>query len=312
MPQGGSSVEKGKLIQKVGIITQKVAAELIALDEGDRVPTVVELSERYGVSRGTVQTAFSLLREEGAIVLQPRGHMGTFLTFLDRIKLIEFAGVQTLVGVMPLPYSKKYEGLATGIYETLQNSGLSAVLAFMHGSDHRLEGLAERRYDFAVMSQLTAQYYIDRGEPVRIVENFGHYSYVGRHVLLVREDYDKTGIHRVGVDNTSVDQKTLTRAYFGGSDVEYVPLIYNQIIHYLNTLKIDAAVWNLDDIDLVGNHLKYKLLDDRMFSVVDTEAVVICRRDNELVYHLLRRLLERESVLRYQKEVLEGKITPHY
>ena len=194
-------MEKGKLIQKVGIITQKVAAELIALDEGDRVPTVVELSERYGVSRGTVQTAFSLLREEGAITLQPRGHMGTFLTFLDRIKLIEFAGVQTLVGVMPLPYSKKYEGLATGIYETLQNSGLSAVLAFMHGSDHRLEGLAERRYDFAVMSQLTAQYYIDRGEPVRIVENFGHYSYVGRHVLLVREDYDKTGIHRVGVQH---------------------------------------------------------------------------------------------------------------
>ena len=74
-------MEKGKLIQKVGIITQKVAAELIALDEGDRVPTVVELSERYGVSRGTVQTAFSLLREEGAITLQPRGHMGTFLTF---------------------------------------------------------------------------------------------------------------------------------------------------------------------------------------------------------------------------------------
>jgi hypothetical protein len=307
---------KGKLMQKVGIITQKAATRLVYYEEGDRIPTVGEFSNEIGASQGTMQAALSLLQEEKAVTLLSKGHLGTFITAIDRIKLLEIAGLKTIVGVMPLPYSKKYEGLATGIFVVLEENGLDVALAFMRGSNNRLRGLEEGRYDFAVMSQLTAQYYIDAGENIRIIKTFGGYSYVGKHVLLMRDDssgnMDNFDNCKVGIDNSSVDQKTLTMNYFANKNVEYVPLVYSQIISYLRSGIIDAAIWNLDDIDLAGNHLHYRSLEDKNLDIGDTEAAVVCLTDNSLVYEVLKRMLDIDKVLEFQKNVLADKIMPRY
>lgn len=314
---GNEKMMDHQLMQKVGIITQKVAMAFFPLKEGERIPTIDELSHRLKASHGTIQAAFQLLKEDRAVELNSRGHLGTFLTYIDRLKLLEIAGFKTMVGVMPLPYSKKYEGLATGIYTTLERHGLHAALAFMRGSNNRLKGLEEKRYDFAVLSQLTAQYYIDRGENIRIVENFGKFTYVGRHVLLLREDdpareSDRFEGYKIGVDSSSVDQKTLTKEFFGEKDVEYIPLVYSQIVPFLRMKKIDAAVWNLDDIDLAANHLAYRALDNRRLNIVDTEAVVVCLSENGFVYQILKTMLDRREVLDCQKGVLSDEIMPKY
>lgn len=307
----------GKLMQKVGLVTQKIAERLFTMDAGDRIPTVQEFSEAYGAARGTVQTALSNLQGENAVKLAARGHLGTYLTDVDRIKLLKAAGFKTMVGVMPLPYSKKYEGLASGICDALEQNGVSTSLAFMRGSDNRLRGLLEGRYDFAVLSLLTAQYYLDRGEPINIAENFGKFSYVGQHVLLLREsdpcrESDCFSGYKVGLDTSSVDQKTLTLSFFQGRTVEYVPLFYNQIVPFLRAGKIDAAVWNLDDIDLAGNRLCYRPLDGRLPDIADTEAAVVCRAQDGLIYHILKRMMDRQKVLQCQKDVLSGKTMPIY
>lgn len=306
-------LQPGKLMQKVGIMIQTLAGKFIPMQAGDRIPTIEDLTREYKLSRGTIQTALNLLQEDQAVQFQARGHMGTFITAIDRPKLLELSGIKTVVGVMPLPYSKKYEGLATGLYTTLQDKGLSVALAFMHGSNYRLDGLLQGRYDFAVMSQLTAQYYIERGENISVIENFGKFTYVGKHVLLTRDDYAGAFENcKVGIDHSSVDQKTLTQSFFAGKQVEYVPLIYSQIVPFLSMGRIDAAVWNLDDIDLAGNHLRFELLDKKKINLVDTEAVIVCKKDDPRIDQIIRQLLEKDKVLEIQKSVIEGKILPKY
>lgn len=57
-----------------------IARLLFGADPGERVPTVVELSSQLSVGSGTVQAAFDLLREKGALAVRSRGHLGSFLT----------------------------------------------------------------------------------------------------------------------------------------------------------------------------------------------------------------------------------------
>ncbi|MPN38329.1 hypothetical protein SDC9_185853 [bioreactor metagenome] len=91
-----------------------------------------------------------------------------------------------------------------------------------------------------------------------------------------------------------------------------MPLIYSQIIPFLQQGKIDAAVWNLDDIDLERNHLCYRELDNRRLNIIDTEAAIVCMKDNEIAHNILQKMLSPEQVLQYQKEVLEGTLMPRY
>ncbi|SFB25822.1 GntR family transcriptional regulator YhfZ [Clostridium frigidicarnis] len=303
---------KSKLMQKIGIMSANLSTEFIQLDVDDRIPTVALLSEKYQTARGTVQSALKLLQDYNAIKLESRGHLGTFITYIDYLKLLEIAGIKSLVGVMPLPYSKRYEGLATGIFNTLNHRGLAVNLAFMRGSNHRLKALLDGRYDFAVTSRLTADYYIKNHEPIEIVVGFGDFSYVNEHVLVVREEYNgqiNKGM-KVGIDRSSIDQALLTLSYFKNYEVEYIDMSYSSFKTAIKTRKVDAAIWNKDDID--GNEIKTIDISKKHIGISDTEAVIITANKNTILPKLFSKNLDRGKVLRFQKEVLEGIIMPNY
>lgn len=300
-------------MQKTGIATAIIAIELIGLEVGDRVPTIADLAEKYNLARGTVQTAYKILKENGAIEVRSKGHQGTFITSINQTKILEFSGSNSLVGVMPLPYSKKYEGLATAIYRVLSESGIRSNLAFMRGSNHRLEGLMNGRYDFAVTSQLTAEYYLQKGEYIKVIKNFGRYTYVNEHVILTRNSFD--GLFEnctVGIDKSSIDQTMLTLEYFANYCVKYKELIYSNIIDALQKGEIDAAIWNLDDIDVKGSKVSIHSMKDRKVDISDTKAVIICRKEDEKVQKIISAMLDEEKVITYQKSVLENRIPPMY
>lgn len=302
------------LMQKLGIAITSLAVEFIPLNKGDRIKTVAELSESYNTARGTIQSAIKFLKEHGALELESRGHLGTFIKEIDYIKLLELSGIKSLVGVMPLPYSKRYEGLATGIYKCLNDSGIKTNLAFMRGSNHRLKALEDNRYDFAITSRLTADYYLKENENIQIVKTFGDFSYVNEHIIIVAKDFEgqfRKGT-RVGIDNSSIDQFMLTKIYFEGIDVEYVPLNYSQFINAIKEKQIDAAIWNLDDIQDRKENIAFMPLKRKEKNIKDTEAVIITTKDNSIVPALFSRVLNIEDVKEYQKLVLEEKIMPQY
>lgn len=303
-----------KLMQKLGIAITSLAVEFLPLNVGDRIKTVAELSESYDTARGTIQSALKFLKEHGAITLESRGHLGTFIQNIDYIRLLELTGIKSLVGVMPLPYSKRYEGLATGIYKCLNDNGVNTNLAFMRGSNHRLKALEDGRYDFAVTSRLTADYYLENNKQIQIVKSFGDFSYVNEHIIVVSKEFKgefKKGT-RVGIDNSSIDQFMLTKIYFDGIEVEYIPLSYSQFMTAIKENKIDAAIWNLDDIEDRKDDIKFIPINRESKNIKDTEAVIISNRRNSIVPALFSRVLNVEYVKEYQKSVIDKQIMPQY
>lgn len=305
---------QSKLMQKLGIAITSLAVEFLPLNKGDRIKTVAELAEIYETARGTIQSAIKFLKEEEAVTLESRGHLGTFIKEIDYIKLLELTGIKSLVGVMPLPYSKRYEGLATGLYKCLNDRGVNTNLAFMRGSNHRLKALEDGRYDFAVTSRLTADFYLENNKNIQIVKTFGNFSYVNEHIIVVSKDFNGefTKGTRVGIDTSSIDQFMLTKNYFKNLDVQYVALNYSQFITAIKEDEIDVAIWNLDDLQDRQDDIKFLPIDRGSNNIKDTEAVIIASKGNSIVPILFSRVLEVEEVKEYQRLVMEKMIMPQY
>ncbi len=305
---------KSKLMQKNGIMAVTLARGFLAMEVGSRIPTIAQLAEKYTSARGTVQNAIKFLQDYNAVKLEPRGHLGTFIISIDYSKLMEIADIKTLLGVMPLPYSKAYEGLATGIYNTLNIAGLSAGLAFMRGATKRIDALLDGRYDFAVISKLAAEYYIEEGAELQIVQEFGDFTYVNEHVIIFREK-EKSHIEdgmRIAIDNSSLDQVLLTHYHCRDKKVELIPVIYSQVSKAILKGDIDAAIWNKDDIIEKKAEVHYSSIDNSYFLGKDTNAVVVSRSENASLNTLLKKFLNKDKVLFLQKKVIGDEIIPNY
>lgn len=305
---------KDKLMQKNGIIAVTLAREFLSNEVGDRILTVAQLAEKYSTARGTIQCALKFLQDYEAISLEARGHLGTFITSINYIKLLDVADIKTILGVMPLPYSKVYEGLATGLYNTLVTSNISVGLAYMRGANTRVEALKEERYDFAVISKLAAEYYINEGCNIEIIEDFGNFTYVNEHILMFSENF-KNSIEdgmKIGIDYSSLDHVILTKYHCQGKKVEFVPLIYSQILNSILRGEIQGAVWNKDDLQDRNIKVQFKPIDNSIFTYKDTKAAIVANTKNTSFNKLLKKFINKEKVLDIQKRVINGEITPNY
>lgn len=305
---------KSQLMQKYGLVTIKLAREFITMSVGERINTIAEYSSKYETARGTVQAALKLLEENKAIQVEPRGHLGTFITSINYEVLWEFTDFSTIMGVMPLPYSKLYEGLATGLYKEADNGNFPFSLAYMRGAENRINALSKGRYDFAVVSKLAAQHSISNGSGIDIALQFGKYSYVNEHVM-VFSDISKRNIEdgmKIGVDKSSIDHYLLTLAQCKEKNVKIIDLPYNQVVQKLISGEIDAAVWNIDEILERKLNIRYYALEVNNFSGEDTEAVLIINKNNYGIKNLLEQFINCDKVVGYQKRVITGQLIPNY
>ena len=104
----------------------------------------------------------------------------------------------------------------------------------------------------------------------------------------------------------------LSKIYFEDIEVEYVPLNYSQFITAIRENKIDAAIWNLDDIEDRKDDMKFIPMNRESKNIKDTEAVIIANKKNSIVPALFSRILNVEDVKEYQRLVMEKKIMPQY
>ena len=256
---------KKKLMSKNGEVTMGLARELISNDVGDRIKTVEQYADNFGTGRGTIQSAIKFLRDEDAITLESRGHLGTFILSMDYKKLWDISDLGTIMGVMPLPYSRRYEGLATGLYKAFEMAAIPFNLAFMRGASKRIETLSFGKYDFVISSKLAPIYKQREYPSIEIIYEFGKNSYVGEHMLIYKGDEGckiDNGM-RIGIDPTSPDQFLLTKYECEGKNVKYVETSYNQITEKLENGEIDVAIWNEDEI--IEKGLKYNMAKMKKF-----------------------------------------------
>ena len=240
---------KDGLYQKKGVVIRAIAAELLTLNIHDRMPIISDLQEQYSISRGTVQNAIAFLKENKAIQTESKGHLGTYITDINYAILQEYAFSNQLSATMPLPYSKLYEGFATGLYLTFKNYSIKLNMAYIRGSEDRINAVEQGVYDFAVVSKYAAEKAINSGTKIKVVMEFGNKSYLSKHILLIANDAltIEDGM-RVGIDHDSLDQQELTNFLIKGKNVDLIEIPSNQLIYALQENQIDAGVWNYDEI----------------------------------------------------------------
>lgn len=298
------------LLSRAGFAAMHLAQRLAALSAGDRVPRFEDLAADLDCGKGTVQAGFDLLAEAGGLTLRSRGRLGTFVDTIDHTVLWQVAGQRSVSVAMPLPYSRRYEGLATGLQASFTKSGLPLSLMFMRGSVARLRALSEGRADFVVMSALAAS---DHAE-LEVVHNFGAESYVASHCMILAEGTDPHSTTlRVGVDPASADQERLVEYAFGALPIERrVPLSYNQLDAAFRDGSIDATVWNADEIRA---HITVPIQIhplDLPADAANTQAVVVRQRSGQPMAIGVQQALADPLVKTCADDVVAGRATPTY
>lgn len=314
MKTAGNEQVRDLLMKKSGRAVSFLAGELLKIGVGDRIPTFSQLAERRDFSRGTLQNAMAALEQLGAASLEKHGHMGTLLVGKNTDLLLDCAGVNYVSGTMPLPYTKCYEGLATGLFNTIsERSRMSVDIAYMRGSEKRIQAVMAGRYDFAVTSRLSARKALERGMEIELLRDFGPESYLKGQSLIFR-DREATEITpgmRVGVDDTSLDHMELTYDVIGDTPVTLVHINYSQIFTLLERGEIDAAVWNLDTVLEHRPNINYKKLNLSRGNDENTAVLVVSTR-RAAIRAVLNEYLDVDAILEQQRQVIAHERYPNY
>ena len=180
-------------MQKISLAVERIAWDLLCLDVGDRVRSIDEYHTRLGVSSGTVKNALDYLESTGSVAFSRHGHEGTIVEHVDYRSLQRSCTRGQLLGIMPLPYSIRYEGLATALCEQL--SDLDFNMAYARGAESRIALVESSTYHFAVTSRYAALRTIEDGHDVAIAVDCGPGSFLSRHVLVFRRGQNEVVEH---------------------------------------------------------------------------------------------------------------------
>ncbi len=302
-----------QISSKIEIIVKLIAMNIYSLNCGDKIKSVREFTKEFDYSHGTVQNALNFLEEENVIELKKRGNKGSFIVKKDEEKLLDVIGKKYILGCMPIPYTKRYEGLATGLNQ-LKTENRNFFITYLRGGRNRLAQLLEGNFDFAIVSKAAALESIQEGKEIKIIKAFGESSFVSKHILVRAPGYkEKLSANTlVGVDFDSVDQLALTNELIKKYNVRTKQVGANSVKNALMDCEINATVWIHDEIKENSLNLNYDDLDC-IEGVKDyTEAVLVVRTNNMFIENVISRAINESQVIETQKDVIEGNIRPIY
>lgn len=301
-----------KLFNKNSSTIIALSKLFLSMEIQDKVPTFEQLSKDLMVARGTIQNSIKILQDEKAIEILPRGRKGTFLVDKDIEKLIYYANIRNLLGAMSLPYSKIYEGLATGLISSLKNKYQIPVnMSYMRDATQRIDEMLDGRYDFVIISKLSAEYALKRNEPIKIVKDFGPKTYLSYHVIVFADasmDKIQDGM-TVGLASNATSQNLWVKKICKDINVNYKEIDYNNVLAAVKRHEIDATVWNRDEI----NNTLFQLNLVPIYSDEEsTDAVLVVDANRKELVKIFEEIVDIETVTQIQKAVVEGKISPKY
>ena len=300
-----------ELLNKNALAVMKLTETLGRFRTGDKLPRVSDLAKEIGLSVGTTQYGLNYIREKGVLSVTAKGHLGTFIDKLDYEKLLKFNGSPVRACVMPMPYSLRYEGLATA-FSKLGNKKDKFYLAFMNGSGRRIKALIEKRYDCALVSRMAAEKAIGQGLAINIAVTYGPHTYLETHVLVHRTK-TPARIKTIGLDRESLDQTMLSKQFLAHHPrIKVINLPYTHIIKRLLAGEVDATLWNLDYIKENHPMLQFSHLDLPSFAPTMTEATLVVRTGDEAAAHYLSKHFSKTKVLSTQEAVFSGRRLPEY
>jgi len=141
---------------RAGQVTAVLARDLLVRKPGDRLPTIADYARRFGAGNGSVDKALRVLHEHGAVQVEARGHLGSFIVRSNPGVLWTVSGGGPIVGALPRPNSIPFEGLVAGLVATFSRTGIPFTPLFVSGGRQRIASLALGRVHFIVLSEVAA------------------------------------------------------------------------------------------------------------------------------------------------------------
>lgn len=303
------------LLSKHGQVVAQLATELLSRVPGDQTLRVQEYATLFDASAGTVQSALNYLQAAGAARLEGRGRRGTVIRELQYPLLWSLALNRPMLGMMPLPYTKRFEGLATGIRSQFSDYPIDLELRFMRGATNRLQTLSSRECDWVVLSQFAAETANAHGFEVEIVMTLAPQTYMAQHVLLLPASFThlQDGM-KVGIDLKSPDHSAVVRSISRGKQVKFIEIDYSQGLELTRAGTIDATVWSREDIPTEFENLAFVSLDEQAEPILKqtSEAAIVVSRGNLPALHVLRATLNQPKLCQIQQDIVQKLRLPSY
>jgi hypothetical protein len=298
-------------LSQTGKATVGVARLLLQYSQGEKLPRMMDIARKLKTGNGTIQDAFNHLARLGAIAVDTHGSRGSILIEINYPMLWRYAGNEWIIGSIPLPYTRRYEGLATALYSLLAASELPFNMTYQRGALLRGEMVRKGHYHYAVMSLLAAEHLCKQYPEMAIVAQLPKGSYVAEHVLISRVPREQ--IQSIGVDLTSLDVILLTDDEIEGKHSwKKVSITGTQIFDLLQEELFDAFIWSSDGIQDMSDNVKfYPLQGDLHKQEIATQVAIIALRDAP-VYHVLTSLFSPEQITLLQQEVISRRRLPRY
>jgi hypothetical protein len=293
-----------------------LARYLLQVKPGERLQTVRQIARVNRTSVGSVSNALSIIEQTGAVTIDRRGHLGSFLGKRSISGLWNLAEHEPMVLSFPLIAHPLLEGLATGLKRQISAAGIDVYLTFIRGSRTRLKALQENKCHIAVMSGFAASRLC--GETEQLLMTLPPQSFVTRHEVFylptLHEIRDRR--LRVAIDEDSMDIAGLTELEFEGQDVDFKPVTFMQLPRLLKDGCVDAGIWSIDDMrahlndQILHRQLSYQVVDRVLSS--DTAAALMSCREHTSVHAVIEATLDVGKVLEIQHGVIQGEIVPEY
>jgi hypothetical protein len=287
---------------------------LIPIPIGSQIQSSRELAESFGASLGSISAALNHLEKIGAVAINRRGRMGSFLERKSTAALWSIAADGPMVIALTLPSFPKCEGLATAIYSLLNSAGIETYLTFIRGSFNRIKALKGGLCHAVVVSALTADA-LD-GSETDIIVRLPPQTFVTDHRVFFRSSADNHKQLIVGIDYDSYDIKYLTELEFADSDVQFQQMPFTQTDLNLERSSVDAAISNADHLGrLMGKEFSSRPLSPKVQTIIgdrDTSAAVLVKGGDIATKAVLTEILRTDDILHIQQKVVEGLIVPRY
>lgn len=220
------------------------------------------------------------------------------------------------MGVMPLPYSIAYEGLATGLYISFNENHTPFSMAYMRGGMNRMRALGDDLYSFAIVSKLAADEKIREDNSIEIICEFKNRTTSNEYIVLLNKKFNniEDGI-RVAVDTSSVEHEILTKYECSGKKVIIVDVPYNQILNQLECGNIDATLWKKDELKIMNSMCKVIELKSEIAKKIvlnHTREIVVGNKTNSDFNKILKNLIDTEKIENIREMVINKEIIPSY
>lgn len=299
-------------MSKTATARESVARALLGTEAGEQIPTTTELAHHALVGNGTIQAALRSLEDEGIVKTTAHGKQGRRIASENLVGLWKATGRGPLTGILPLPQSREFAGLATALMSAADERGLPTQLLFRQGAAGRIDLLESERVDFIVTSAAASQNY--RGRRGSIV--LGPHTYYRRDaVVVVTRRGEKPGPEsRVAIDRKSGDHADLTLHEFPNSGLVDTPYLY--IPDSIIAGDVDVAIWHLTGTSpllmAVGLSIHPLVRSTPEDNPDLNRASILWRAEDVAAARMIRETFVPRAIEEIQDEVIAGVRVPQF